>query len=497
MKRFWIFLLLLPLTVGCHKNNPEEDQDPIDGETQSMRYYVNMFGYNVMKTYYLWNEEISEALKTWATNEDPIEKVKAIRYKNAAGEDIDRWTMMTDDYESFISSVAGEYKTAGLDFQLYYADASKKRIVGVVTYTFAGSPAEKAGLLRGDVFTKVNGQEMTVDNYSSLLSEAIYGGGTFQLTLKNGKTVSLTPVVMAEEAVNVVRVLESGGKKVGYMHYTDFTRLSLAGLMPAFQDFKAEGIDDLVLDLRYNGGGYVDVCTVLGSLIAPLDKVNEGAVFTTEVMNAILTEAWEEEPTCFQADFGEVEVSKGVKVRCAAAEANPGVQHLYVLTTSNTASASESLVCGLRPYMDVTVIGQQTHGKYCAGLMISSNQWYDAVKKELEEGVYDKAQPYIENWGIYVMYARYADCNGETISMPDGIAPDVLLDDDPMDGYALGDPRETMLAAALARIGGQSAASSPSARTRAIEPSLALPTPDALRRPGFGVLVGDPHRRFE
>lgn len=488
MKRFWILLLLLPLVAGCHKNTPEEN--PIDEETLSMRYYVNMFGFNVMSTYYLWNEEIAEALKTWATNEEPIEKIKAIRYKDASGKEIDRWTMMTDDFESFTSSVAGEYKTSGLDFQLYYADSSNQRIIGVVTYTFAGSPANQAGLKRGDVFTKVNGKEMTVDNYSALLTEAIYGGGTFQLTLQNGKAVTLTPVVMVEEAVNEVRVLESGGKKVGYLHYTDFTLLSLESLMNAFRDFKAQEIDDLVLDLRYNGGGYVTVCDVLGSLIAPLDAVNAGAVFTTEVMNTILTEAWEEEPNCFQADFGEIEVSKGAKVRCDVAEANPGVQHLYVLTTSGTASASESLICGLKPYMDVTVIGNQTHGKYCAGLMISSNQWYDAVKKELEEGVYDKAQPYIGNWGIYVMYSRYADCNGVTLSMPDGIVPDLEVRDDPFDGYLLGDPRETMLARALSLISGSGSIAS-NAPTRASAAPLALPTPDALRRPGFGVLVGD------
>lgn len=493
MKRFWIILLLLPLLGGCHK--PDTDEDQLDEETLNTRYYVNMFGFNVMNSFYLWCDEIASDLKAWRTDEEPIEKIKAIRYKDAKGEDIDRWTMMTDDYDSFMGDIQGVYKTTGLDFVLYYADSSHKKVLGVVTFTYAGSPAEKAGLKRGDVFTKLNGTEMTADNYADLINGSIYGSVSYEITLNNGASVTLTPTVMVEDAVNVVRVLDVGDKKVGYIHYTSFTLMSLSNLMKTFGDFKARGIDELVLDLRYNGGGYVRTCTILGSLIAPLEAVNAGSVFTREIYNARLTEAWGEDPNCFQADFGDVNVATGVNVKCPAAQNNCNLQRLFVLVSANSASASESLICGLKPYMDVYVIGKQTHGKYCGGLPISATSWYDSVKEQLEDGVYDKAQPYIGNWGIYVMYSRYADCNGVTLSMPDGIKPDITEDDDPLDGFALGDPHETMLSEALVRIaGGVQPASTTQARTRAIDPDLAIPTPDALRRPGFGVLVSDPHR---
>ena len=491
MKRFWILFLLVPLLGGCHK--PGSDDNQIDEQTRATRYYVNMFGYNVMSTYYLWYEEIAGALAAWKTDEDPIEKIRTIRYKDAKGEDIDRWTMLTDDYDSFMGSVTGVQKTSGMDFSLYYADSSRKGVIGVVTFTYAGSPAEQAGLKRGDVFTKVNGVEMTADNYADVVNGGVYGNDPFQLTFQDGRSVTLTPVVMEEDAVNEALVLESGGKKVGYLHYTSFTLLSLGKLLKTFGDFKAEGIDDLVLDLRYNGGGYVKTCNVLGSLIAPLDAVNAGSIFTREVYNARLTEAWgEEDPNCFQADFGEITVATGVNVPCPAAESNCDLQRLYVLVSSGSASASESLICGLIPYMDVTIIGKQTHGKYCGGLPLSATEWFDLVKDQLDKGVYDKAQPYIGNWGVYVMYSRYADCNGNTLSMPDGIAPDVEVADAPLDGYLLGDPCETMLSTALALIGGANPdqVSALPARTRAA--SSYLPVPDALHRPGFGILVGEP-----
>jgi C-terminal processing protease CtpA/Prc len=172
----------------------------------------------------------------------------------------------------------------------------------------------------------------------------------------------------------------------------------------------------------------------------------------------------------------------------ATSGANPDLRRLFVLTTASSASASESLVCGLKPYMDVILVGAQTSGKYCAGYLMDATKWYDEVKNSLEEGEYDKAKPYVTNWGMYVMYSRYADCNGVTLSMPDGIAPDVEVDDNPLDGHPLGDPSETMLAAALSLIDG---------RTRSMDAPLSpalTPVPDAPRRPGFGVLVGEINR---
>jgi hypothetical protein len=90
----------------------------------------------------------------------------------------------------------------------------------------------------------------------------------------------------------------------------------------------------------------------------------------------------------------------------------------------------------------------------------------------------------VDNWGIYVMYSRYADCNGVTLSMPDGIAPDVGAEDDPLDGFALGDPRETMLSVALGLIEGRTrSTSAPPARRLA-------PVPEGFHPRSTNLLVG-------
>ena len=370
-----------------------------------------------------------------------------------------------------------------MDYVLYYVDKTHTRVCAVVTFTYGGSPAAEAGLVRGDVIMKIDGWEMTPDNYKELVREGLYGGGTVRLGLSDGRTVTLTAVDMYENPVQTVRILElSDGRKVAYLHYTSFTLDSCEDLVSVFREFVDAGIDELVLDLRYNGGGYVITENVLASMLAPVEVVDAESVFSQEIYNPQLAKEMSGEPTRFKTGFlyrvgGELQI-------VATSGANPDLRRLYVLTTSSSASASESLVCGLKPYMDVILVGAQTSGKYCAGYLMDAQRWYDEVKDSLEEGEYDKAIPYVDNWGMYVMYSRYADCNGVTLSMPDGLAPDVEVDDNPLDGHALGDPSETMLSAALSLIEG---------RTRSMDapasPALA-PVPDAPRRPGFGVLVG-------
>ena len=484
LNRWIIGLVALPmLLAGCGKQVPD-DYKQLEDETKLQRKHVNTFAWNVMNTYYLWLDEIAPALEKWENWEEPIQKVADVRYKDANGKDIDRWTMLTDDFSSFQGGVSGHTRTFGMDFQLYYADKSHTRICAVVTFTYAGSPAEAAGLRRGDAILTADGREMTKDNYQEVVRERLLGGGTVKLGLSDGRTVTLTAVDMYEDPVQTVRILEGpGGKKVGYLHYTSFTLDSCEKLVGVFRNFKAEGIGDLVLDLRYNGGGYLVTEEVIASMLAPVAAVEGESVFYKEVYNTKLAKEIKDEPSTFKTVFT---FNSGDELQVVStAGANPDLPRLYVLVTGSSASASECLICGLRPYMDVILIGGQTSGKYCAGFLLGAEKWYESVKKSLGEEEYRKALPYVDNWGIYVMYSRYADCHGVTLSMPDGIAPDIEAEDDPGDGYALGDPQETMLSVALALIEGRTRSADMAAR------APALPrVEDGFHPRTSGILVG-------
>ena len=485
MKRArWILglLVLSMLGGGCGKQMPDE-YDRLDDETRLQRKYVNTFAWNVMDDYYLWRDEIAPALERWENWEEPIRKVADIRYKNAAGKDIDRWTMLTDDFASLIGGVSGHARTFGMDFQLYYYDSTHKRVCAVLTYVYADSPAAAAGLKRGYTILTVNGQEMTPGNYQAIVRDHLFGGGTVKLGLTDGRSATVTAVEMYENPVHTVRILERpDGRKVGYLHYTSFTLDSCQELVEVFHRFVQAGIDDLVLDLRYNGGGYLITEEVLASMLAPVSVVEAGSVLSQEIYNAKMAAEQKEEPTRFETGF--MFRNNGALQVISTAGANPDLPRLYVLATDSSASASESLVCCLRPYMDVILVGGRTSGKYCAGYLMQAKDWYDSVKKSLGDSEYERALPYVDNWGIYVMYSRYADCNGVTLSMPDGIAPDVEAEDDPLDGFALGDPEETMLAVALRLIEG---------RTRSAEAAtgpLLTPVPAGFHPRTQGLLVG-------
>ena len=488
MKRLWISVILilsLGLLDACQKQGPvheEENQEEI--ELQNTYLYVNTFARNTMNLYYLWNAEIADAINAWKDTDEPIGKVADIRYHTGTGSnrvDVDRWTKLYDDFSAFYGTVTGNKKTYGFDFALYGYD--DETVCAVVTYTYADSPARKAGLQRGDVIVTVNGKTMTraSSGTGQLSQEAIdivynelMGGDKSKLGLLRydasvdkytQMTLSMDSVEMYEDPVLLSKVFDCGGKKVGYLVFTSFTLEACKDLVRVAQEFKAEGVKELILDLRYNGGGFVITEGVLASLLAPEEAVRNGSVLSTEVYNARLTDYFnkngEDTNTYFRTEY-TFNVGEPDEYTLQIADANIGITKLYAIVASGSASASEAVLCDLFPYLDITMVGKQTHGKYCSGLMMEGPDFYESYDDQLSSSTVKNGKKYTENWGLYVMYSRFADKNGETRCMPSGLIPDVEANDDPLDHFALGDPQETMLAATLKLAGYQ--AKAPTAR---------------------------------
>ena len=442
---------MLAVLAGICACGHKEDPDEIPAEEQERLSAVNTFAYNVMNIYFLWKDDISDGLATWKLDEDPVEKVKSIRYKDTSGNDIDKWTVLTDDIEAMKSSTEGVSTTYGFDFKLYYADSSKSLVCMVVTLVYPDSPAEKAGFKRGDIFYKIAGQYLTPDNYVDLLYDDFLYAPKTTLSDGDGKSYDLTAVEMYENPVLLAKVFEFDGKKVGYLLFNRFTLNACNDLVEAGKFFTSEGIDDLILDMRYNSGGYVFTETVLASMLAPIAEVKAGSVFETSVYNDILAKAWKENKTCFAEELTYSD--KDSKFSVSIDGANPGIKHLYAIMTGDSASASESILVGLMPYLDIKIFGEQSHGKYCTGMMYSAKDWYKDYDEELNDQQRSLGKKYSEKWGIYVMIARYADKYGNTPCMPDGFIPDFPVEDNPVEPFQLGDPREVMLSKVLTYLG--------------------------------------------
>ena len=480
-KYIWLLLaVLLPCGfMACSDSdeplkpveNPNGGNEDSKEAYQDENAYANFFAYNVLSDIYLWNQDITAALNAWTILGDPVETVTNARYKEN-GKDVDKWTQMTNDYSSMVGGTDGVSNgTYGMGMKLYRKAENSETVVAFITYTYPDSPAREAGLERGDVILEIDGEELSMSNYTGLYYNASLklGVGTYQgdgLYSDVEKTVSMTAVAMYEDPIVLTKVFDCGGKKVGYLLYTSFTFESSLGLYEVCKEFKKEGISELILDLRYNSGGYVFTEEVLASMLAPETEVKNGSVYETEVWNddymAYYEEMGDDLNTYFRTKYSQVHKDK--KYDLNTSDANLGLSKIYALVSEGSASASESILVGLMPYYkgNLEIIGQQTHGKYCSGIMWKGEEWFQDVVDNYKKNKLDFAEKhplfadwkkYIADWGIYVMINMYADKNGENPCMPDGLTPDVEAEDLFEEHYPLGDEREAMLNVALQRAG--------------------------------------------
>lgn len=440
MKKFLYLAAVCLAVASCYRGPRRAERIKL--------YYINTFASNMMGSYYLWADEVRDQVKEWTLKElDPVGKVQALRYEK------DKWTALYSDASTFMGSVNGDGKTYGFD---PVADEKNARLI--VPFVYAGSPAAKASLSRGDIFTAVNGVTLTSENCRTEIAKAFSGTTSVILSRADGSEVTLDAIAIYSDPVQLYKVLSVGGKKIGYLHYTNFTLRSGKDLERAFSYFKTQGIEELVIDLRYNGGGYSVIASALASMIAPMENVSAKDVFTKNIFNAQYTKNLEENGRVdqlqenFDTRFDITEQQGGI---VQSGNVNPCVSRVWFITTHNTASASEALIAGLMPYMDVRLVGSATHGKSYSGSFLTGPDFYDAIQESgsMADWECDEGREYTENWGLYLIISRFADRNGNSPAVPDGIPVDRSGRDNPLDGHQLGDPEETLLHEALVGMG--------------------------------------------
>ncbi|KQO32994.1 peptidase S41 [Flavobacterium sp. Leaf82] len=343
-----------------------EDQDDVESPAALQ---VNNFIWEGLNDYYLWQadvpnladdraEGINSFLSGYSKPEDLFQDLlnKPIS-KFPKGQAIDRFSWIVDDYTVLEQELQGTSKNDGVDFRLSYKPGSSTDLVGYVRYIIPNSDASKKEIKRGDLFTAVNGTQLTVSNYQSLLAAdsytlnmVSYNGTTFE---SNGKTVSLVKTTLDENPVFINKVITSGSHKIGYLMYNGFYAFYDTQLNAAFAELKAQGITDFVLDLRYNGGGSIQTATRLASMITGqfTDKI-----FAKQKWNAKIN-AYYEGKDAESLNNRFVDKIDGTPINSL------NLSKIHILTTTGTASASELVINGLAPYISVIQIGETTVGK--------------------------------------------------------------------------------------------------------------------------------------
>ena len=360
---FKLTLLLFIATFALQSCQDNDDIPP----TSSLE--IQDFIWKGMNLYYLWQEDVPDlsddrfanqtALNTFLSGYPVPENLfNALRVDKS----IDRFSWIVDDYLELEGQLQGTTKNNGVEFGLSYKPGSTTEIFGYVRYIIADSDASTKEIKRGDFFTAVNGTQLTISNYQSLLfgsnetytlNMGSYNGTTI---IENGKSVDLTKTVLSENPILINKVITSGSHKIGYLMYNAFYANYDSKLNEAFGTLKAEGITDLVLDLRYNGGGSVQTATRLASMITDTKKTY-GKVFAKQQWNAKINAYYEaENPTALFNYFTD-------KIGNTTINSLENLTKVYILTSNNTASASELVINGLKPHITVVQIGDKTVGK--------------------------------------------------------------------------------------------------------------------------------------
>ncbi|MBW2219108.1 MAG: PDZ domain-containing protein, partial [Deltaproteobacteria bacterium] len=294
----------------------------------------NDFVYSVMTDTYLWYDTVPQIdLSLFDSPEDLLEN---IRYS-----ELDRWSYIADqdDYYSFYEE--GRY--VGLGFSMINTEGEV-----LIMYVFNDSPADQSEMERGDRILAIN--EKTVEEietngeWDTIFGEDTVGVKVDLVVEKQGSTQTLS---LTKDWVNINTVLyhgiiENEGVKIGYIMFKSFLMTSLDELTTVFTQFKEEGVEELILDLRYNGGGRSVVAKYLADLIG--GENTNGKIFQKFIHNDRHAN-WNN-----SISFSEYSISLDL-------------ERVIVIATGSTASASEMVINGLKPFIDVVVIGDTTSGK--------------------------------------------------------------------------------------------------------------------------------------
>lgn len=424
---------------------------------QSAGVILNEWMFNYMESHYLWNQAIARIKPDYSLDNDEfLQKVLSdVAVQNDVNHDDGYW--VDGERQYFYSnlqrfSVAESASTRGIRPQdegfgfgqiaydyVWDGDEPTDRYCCSPLVVAPGSPADLAGFKRGDTIYRIDGKEITSveESWNVLMfSEA---GTTVTLTVENTNTshekqVTITATRFDDHPVLRTEVLDAAnGDKVGYLAYGAFNANYDDELVDAVGKLKAAGAKHLIVDLRYNGGGYAVSSVVLATLVA--GEAQKGRVFLKCSFNESRTASGEKNQVYrigdahiegFDPDILDSEWAPIADAVNSALD----LTTVYILCTERTASASECLINGLRGLgLDVRLIGGITNGK-------NVGMEPKCVVVGKYEYQFSPITFYVENG------------NGDR-DYGAGFVPDVVVDEFAYPTYEFGDARDPLTATAL------------------------------------------------
>lgn len=440
MKRLLFILCVVFSIAGC------KDKDEVQTDVVTTKY-VNEWVYGIMDQVYYWNT----TLPTYkSTDMDPNDYFETLKNKD------DRFSAIFDNYQEISNELRGiSSSEIGFDFQLYLESRTNDNVYGLIKYVKHGTPAEKLGIKRGDIFRKINGEQINTSNYSALINTFFDNSptvsvifSTYQNSIFTDKAASVIAKVSnyMENPVYLDTVYNVQNKKVGYIVYNFFTndpddksmKYDLE-LNRVIGEFKMQNVSELIVDLRYNHGGMMSSAINFASMLVP--NLTSNKVFNYTDFNQNLMDYFKSKEYTSKnvgdplVDFFATTIDASYPTKSNTPIQNIGnnLQRIFFLTSDGTASASEMVINGLKPYLPCVLIGDTTVGKNVGSML-----------------VYDEENPK-NQWAFMPIILRYFNKDRRS-DFTKGFAPDFYTEDNGF--YELGDTREVLLGKAISRIAG-------------------------------------------
>lgn len=336
--RYIVLLAIIAVSFSSCKKEKTEPESPFSSERLAMKFVQD-----VMKEYYYWNET--------APYPDYMSYDDIYKFFDASLVKQDRWSWMTDG-ETYMAEETGVYTSYGASLGQaieYYKDYTV-----YIRYVYKDSPFDKAGITRGWAIEKINGVAVrTLVTNGTFNTEFNKDGNifTFKDTKGNEREIKINKSTIQATSVLISKVFDKTDyswldQPVGYINYLTFNQNMTDEVKAAVAKVKQSGAKHLILDLRYNGGGSLKASALLASLIA--NKGCDGKVLVKTKHNSKYS-SWDNE--------------KGATANIERTPESLDLDDLYVISGQGTASASEIIINGLKPLMNVIQVGQTTYGK--------------------------------------------------------------------------------------------------------------------------------------
>lgn len=357
----------LGILSSCKKGVIEQTASnlaPVIDMGPSEEYKMKDSVLQLTRSIYLWYNQIPAAFdpQTFATPNETMTAIRTYSIEPGFTTPVDRWSFaMTkaewDNSSTGLVQQTGE-SSADLGLNVFFRVENDLRVRHVEPESAAG----RSGVRRGWRITRINGNTDITTGNATLIIEAVYestsSSFTFQKPDGTSIDVTLNANTYTEQPVVLDSVYTAGSRNVGYLVFNSFlgdTTQIYTDFNRAFSRFSREGVNEVIIDLRYNGGGYVTVQERLANYLI-------NSAFNGQVM---MNERFNEENSRYNSTtrfrkLGSVNVTQ-----------------LYFIVSSSTASASELLINNLRSFMDVRLVGPSTtHGKPVGFFPIPVGEWY-------------------------------------------------------------------------------------------------------------------------